>query len=217
MLDNYLLWLVLCALLIGFLIVYRLRLRTWLSELALRHPTLSQKRRRRSLRCPFPTKRPDCPLCQGDEHTSLPPEPPVMPPAKRGPKPTVNTRFHFCPKVDCCYYGWLNKGNIITNGFPNSGSSRQLKCRAYHCFFSETKGTLFYRLKTPPERILLTLKVLAEGLDLQATARVFEVKVRTVQRWLEYAAQHMDSRVGQWRRGFRPSLAVSVVSDFVPV
>ena len=140
-----------------------------------------------------------------------------MAPTKRGPKPTVNTRFHFCPKVDCCYYGWLNKGNIITNGFPNSGSSRQLKCRAYHCFFSETKGTLFYRLKTPPERILLTLKVLAEGLDLQATARVFEVKVRTVQRWLEYAAQHMDSRVGQWRRGFRPSLAVSVVSDFVPV
>lgn len=51
----------------------------------------------------------------------------------------------------------------------------------------------FYRLKTPPETILLTLKVLAEGLDIQATARVFEVKVHTVQRWLEYASGHMDT------------------------
>ena len=177
MLDNYLLWLVPYALLIGFLIVYRSRLRAWLTQ----HPTLSQKRRRRSVRCPFPTKRPDCLLCQAEQHTSLPPEPPVMSPAKRGPKPTVDTRFHFCTNTDCSYYGWMDKENITANGFPNSGSTRQLKCRACHCFFSETKGTLFYRLKTSPQTILLALKVLAEGLDLQATARVFEIKVGTVQ------------------------------------
>ena len=101
MLDYYLFWLVLYALLILFLIVYRHRVRTWLAEQALRHPTLAQKRRRRSVRCPFPTKRPNYPLCQAEEHPSLPPEPPVMLPAKRGPKPTIDTRFHFCPNTDC--------------------------------------------------------------------------------------------------------------------
>ena len=182
--DNYLLRLVLYALLIWPLIVYRHRLGTWLTEQALRHRTLSQKRRYRSVGCPFPTKRPDYPLCQAEKHPSLPPEPPVMSPSKRGPKPTVDTRSHFCPNTDCRYYGWLDKANITANGFPNSGSTRQLKCRACRRFFSETEATPFYRLKTPPETILLTLKVLAAGLDPQATARVFEIKVRTVSGYL---------------------------------
>ena len=130
---------------------------------------------------------------QTDQPPNLPPEPPAMPPAKRGPKPTVDTRFHFCANINCRYYGWLDKANITANGFPNAGTTRQLKCRTCHCFFSETKGTLFYRLKTSPQTILLALKVLAEGLDIQATARVFEVKLRTVQHWLECASEHMHT------------------------
>ena len=116
-----------------------------------------------------------------------------MSPAKRGAKPTVDTRFHFCPNTDCPYYSWLDKANIIANGFPNASTTRQFKCKACHRFFSETQGTPFYRLQTPTETIALALKVLAEGLDLQATARVFEVKVCTTHRWLERASQHMDT------------------------
>jgi hypothetical protein len=33
---------------------------------------------------------------------------------------------------------------------------------------------------------------LAEGLDIQATARVFEVQPDTVQHWLEQASKHME-------------------------
>jgi len=176
LLDNYLAWLILYALLIGALIGYRHRLGAWLTGQILHRPTLSQKRRRRAAPCSFPTKHPDCLLCQKDLHLNLPPEPPAMSPAKRGAKPTVDTRFHFCPNTDCPYYGWLDKANIIANGFPNASTTRQFKCKACHRFFSETQGTPFYRLQTPTETIALALKVLAEGLDLQATARVFAGK-----------------------------------------
>jgi IS1 family transposase len=57
----------------------------------------------------------------------------------------------------------------------------------------ETKGTIFYRCNTPPDIIWLALKALAEGLDIHATARVFEVEPDTVQGWLNQAAGHMEA------------------------
>jgi IS1 family transposase len=60
----------------------------------------------------------------------------------------------------------------------------------------ETEGTIFYRSSTPPETIWHALAVLAEGLDIQATARVFGVEADTVQDWLNQAAEHMEAVSG---------------------
>jgi IS1 family transposase len=57
----------------------------------------------------------------------------------------------------------------------------------------ETKGTTFYRSHTPPDTIWQALKALAEGLDIQATARVFEVDPSTVLNWLNQASKHMEA------------------------
>ena len=118
------------VLLLWFLVTYRPGIRAWLGLQWFRHQLEYQKPKRPSPRCPFPTKRPDCPLCQAEEAKQdihLAPEPAVIPPPERGRPRSVDTRFHFCPEDSCAYYGWLAKGNITANGFPNSGSSRQLK------------------------------------------------------------------------------------------
>ena len=57
----------------------------------------------------------------------------------------------------------------------------------------ETRGTIFYGCNTSPDTIWQALKALAEGLDIQATARVFEVEPDTVRDWLNQAAEHMEA------------------------
>ena len=57
----------------------------------------------------------------------------------------------------------------------------------------ETLGTPFYGSKTSPKTIISALKALAEGLGIQATARVLDVDAETVQDWLSQAAEHMEA------------------------
>ncbi len=57
----------------------------------------------------------------------------------------------------------------------------------------ETSNTIFYGKKAAAETIWQALKALAEGLDIRATARVFDLDPNTVARWLGQAAEHMEA------------------------
>jgi len=57
----------------------------------------------------------------------------------------------------------------------------------------ETTNTIFYGKKAKAETIWQALKALAEGLDIRATARVFDLKPNTIERWLGQAAEHMEA------------------------
>jgi transposase-like protein len=57
----------------------------------------------------------------------------------------------------------------------------------------ETTNTIFFGKRVPAETIWQALKALAEGLDIRATARVFEVDPNTVETWLRQAAEHMEA------------------------
>jgi IS1 family transposase len=57
----------------------------------------------------------------------------------------------------------------------------------------ETTNTIFYGKRVPAKTIWQALKALAEGLDLRATARVFEVDPNTIETWLRQAAEHMEA------------------------
>jgi IS1 family transposase len=57
----------------------------------------------------------------------------------------------------------------------------------------ETTGTIFYRKRVPAETIWQALKALAEGLDIRATARVFDVDPNTIEMWLHQAAEYMEA------------------------
>jgi len=145
-----------------------------------------------------PTKRPPCPACavsqapQENEGAT----PNVLPPVielTRGRPRTVDTSGHFCPEKNCRYYGWLGRGNIRANGHPNGGRWRQLQCIVCGQCFMETTNTIFYGQKAAAETIWQALKALAEGLDIRATARVFDLDPNTVERWLGQAAAHMEA------------------------
>ena len=64
------------------------------------------------------------------------------------------------------------------------------ECQWCHTKFSETRGTVFFGLKTPSETIYHALGCLAESMGIRATARVFQVKKDTVLRWLRRAGEH---------------------------
>ncbi len=146
----------------------------------------------------MPTKRPACPACAAGEEAqegevSTVDDPPPMIEQTRGRPRSVDTSSHYCPRKSCRYYGWLGRCNIRANGHPNGGRWRQLQCVVCNKCFMETSNTIFYGKETGAETIWLALKALAEGLDIRATARVFDLDANTVERWLGQAAEHMEA------------------------
>ena len=137
------------------------------------------------------TQKPVCVACDKEEGEEKKREPPPRIKPKRGRKRQVKTGQHYCPNERCRYYGWLNLGNISSNGHPNGGRSRQLYCSVCQSYFAETKGTLFYGKRYGPELVQRVLTALAEGLGIRAVGRVFEVEPETVLEWLLEAQQHL--------------------------
>lgn len=142
------------------------------------------------------TCRPDCPACQteaGQAQVTPPPRPGPRQKKKAGRPRCVQTDWHFCPHRDCTHYGWVGLGNIVANGHPNGGRFRQLHCTVCGKYFAESSGTIFYRSLLAPEVLSRIVKALAEGVNLQATARIFEVDPTTVKTCLVRAAEHMEA------------------------
>jgi len=154
------------------------------------HPRRSQKAKYPPL--PGLLEKPHCAHCAADSTSSAVPvpEPPPLMSSRRGRPRRVKTSGHYCPKLGCRYYGWLNRGNIRANGHPNGRGWRQLHCLACGGYFLETHGTLFYGKQQAPETILYAICCLAEGVGLRATARIFAVDAKTVLSWLIAAAEH---------------------------
>lgn len=163
---------VIFLLLVSWLIEYRHYLHIWITHRRSR-PNIAQcKRKDKSFPCTFPTKRPDCPLCQAEEGMLPPeetPEPPTLIVHRKGRPRSIDTDMRFCPNNDCDYYGWLARGSICSNGHPNSGSWRQLECIVCGTYFIETQGTVFYCSKASPDTIIMALKIMSEGVGIQST------------------------------------------------
>jgi hypothetical protein len=59
--------------------------------------------------------------------------------------------------------------------------------------FSVSKGSIFYRLKTAPQTVILVLTLLAYGCPVQAIVMGFGFDERTVQEWWRRAGQHCQA------------------------
>jgi transposase-like protein len=112
--------------------------------------------------------------------------------AKRGRKPKYLDQA--CPNKACSFYGQRGKGNVVSNGtyLTQSGRVRQFVCRSCKTNFTDHTGTFFYDLRTPKEKVLLAIKLLAKGMPLRGVAEVLEVKLDTVRPWLNVAAKHCE-------------------------
>lgn len=148
-----------------------------------------------------PSQAPDRPTVNAPVPLAAPPRATTeaLPPSKRrrGRPATLSTDTLFCPEPTCRGYGKLGphpEHRIVGYGtYTTRSGTRQLyRCGWCHTVFSETRGTVFYGLKTPEETVYRALACLAEGLGLRATARAFGVKPEDILRWLRRAGQHSE-------------------------
>ena len=101
----------------------------------------------------------------------------------------------YCPNEACRDYGKLQEGqsqaNIRKFGKTRRGVQRY-QCKTCERTFTETKGTIFYRKRTPEHELLETLALLAEGNRISSLSRVKGFKEDTILEWLREAADHAE-------------------------
>ena len=85
----------------------------------------------------------------------------------------------FCPNGACHARGQTGQGNI---GIHSQKEQRFL-CKECRQTFSATKGTVFFRLRTSTETVVIVVTLLAHGCPVQAIVAAFGCDERTVADW----------------------------------
>jgi transposase-like protein len=101
----------------------------------------------------------------------------------------------FCPNEVCPDYGKLQSDrqlNVIKFGTTQAGRQRY-QCKTCGETFTETKGTLFYRRRTPDDEIIDTLAHIAEGNRISSLARTKGHKEDTIIDWIREAGKHAEA------------------------
>ena len=73
-----------------------------------------------------------------------------------------------------------------------SGRIRKYICTSCRTIFCERTNTVFYDLRTEEDTVLLALKMLLNGMSLRSIARILEISLDTVRRWLSRAANQSE-------------------------
>jgi len=85
----------------------------------------------------------------------------------------------FCPNEHCPARGQSGQGNIGIH----SRKEQRFICHACQKTFSARKGTVFYRLRTSAETVVIIVTLLAHGCPVQAIVAAFGLDERTVAAW----------------------------------
>ena len=94
----------------------------------------------------------------------------------------------FCDNAKCLCYNKLDADNIRIN----SSSKGQVYCNVCRNRWVLTKGTMFYDLKTPMEKIINVLLLLARGMGQRNTCRQENVTADSALDWVERAGNHTN-------------------------
>jgi transposase-like protein len=98
----------------------------------------------------------------------------------------------YCPNPKCGLFGREVGARLERHAYYGADRRVIYLCRECGQTFSETRGTFFFGLRTPREKVLTTLKMIAEGGGIRATGRAIGVDKDTVQRWVERAGKHVE-------------------------
>jgi transposase-like protein len=85
----------------------------------------------------------------------------------------------FCPNLACPARGQTGKSNIGIH----SRKEQRFICQECHKTFSATKGTVFSRLRTSAETVIIIVTLLAHGCPVQALVAALGFDERTVAAW----------------------------------
>jgi transposase-like protein len=94
----------------------------------------------------------------------------------------------FCHNFDCPARGQIGQGNIGIH----SRQERRYICHICGQTFAASKGTVFYRLRTTTDIVVLVLTLLAYGCPAQAIVVAFGLDERTVVSWQERGGHHCE-------------------------
>lgn len=99
-----------------------------------------------------------------------------------------------CPNPTCSHYSLMNRGNVraIATYPSQSGRRRIFQCKLCGEQFSETRGTVFFDLRTVEETVILVLKLLLCKVELTALNFALGVTEGTVLEWLHRAAEKAE-------------------------
>ena len=98
----------------------------------------------------------------------------------------MNPQEIFCPNIDCHARGQLGKGNI---GIHSQVEKRYI-CHECQKTFTATQGTIFYRLRTDAQTVMLVITLLAWGCPLKAIVQAFGFHEKTVKKWWRRSGEH---------------------------
>jgi len=98
----------------------------------------------------------------------------------------MNPQVVFCPNIDCPARGQAGQGNI---GVHSQAEQRYI-CHACQRTFTDTKGTIFYRLRTDAQTVLLVITLLAWGCPLKAVVHAFGFHEKTIKEWWRRSGEH---------------------------
>jgi transposase-like protein len=98
----------------------------------------------------------------------------------------------YCPNPACALFGRVTGARLERHAYYGADRRVIYLCRECRQTFSETRGTFFFGLITPREKVLIALTMIAEGGGIRATGRAIGVDKDTVQRWVERAGKHVE-------------------------
>ena len=98
----------------------------------------------------------------------------------------MNPQEIFCPNIDCHARGQIGKGNIGVH----SRVEKRYICHECQKTFTDRKGTIFYRLRTDAETVMLVITLLAYGCPLKAIVTAFRFHEKTVKNWWRRSGEH---------------------------
>src|SRR2546422_1518057 len=113
----------------------------------------------------------------------------------------------FCPNRHCPARGQAGQGNIGIH----SRKEQRFICHACDKTFSATTGTVFYRLRTSAETVVLIVTLLAHGCPVQAIVAALGFDERTIAAW--WACAGGQGQGGQEQLGQKPRGLVHVLTD----
>jgi len=94
----------------------------------------------------------------------------------------------YCDNANCSCYNKAKQGNIKIN----SRSKGQVYCNLCGNRWVLTKGTMFFDLRTPIDKVVKVLLCLTRGMGLNNTCREEKVTADSVLSWITKAAQHSN-------------------------
>ena len=94
----------------------------------------------------------------------------------------------FCDNPECSCYNQVGVDNIRIN----SRSKGQVYCKICQNRWVVTKGTMFFDLRTPIDKVIKVLLCLVRGMGVNNTCRQESVTADSLLFWIEKAAEHAN-------------------------